>query len=110
MNSPNTLPILHMTGDILSDPKRRCVGTLAENKHRNPVSVTDDAACKFCLTGALSKAMSLIHPSATAQEQMSYYTSLKECLGIEDGYPAPEFWDSNEHLHDLIATKLREAK
>ena len=103
-----TISALHMAGDLLSDPSRRCVGTLATDANGFPVNVTDETACKFCLTGAVSLAsfkLGITEP----KDQMDIYQAMKETLGIGLEISAPVFWDSNEDLHDLVAKKLQKA-
>ncbi len=104
-----TLTALHMTGDILSDPNRRCVNSSAEDAAGSQVSPTDTRACKWCLTGALCHAMNELGITDAYQE-IEIYSAMKEAVGIPPEYSAPLFWDASDILHDVIAHKLKVAK
>lgn len=108
MNS-NILSALHFAGDLLSDPSRRCTGTLAQNAQGKPVTPHSSTACQWCLTGALGKAcheLGLKEP----KDQVAVYTMAKEKIGIPEGITLPVFWDDSEELHDLVASRLRKAE
>ncbi len=103
------LAILHMTGDTLSDPSRRCVGSSAKDASGRDVAPTDTCACRWCLTGALCHAMNEFGVS-DPYEEIEIYSAMKDVIGLEQQYCAPVFWDSTDILHDVIAHKLRVAK
>jgi hypothetical protein len=104
-----TLSALHIAGDTLSDPKRRCMGTLAENTKGFPTEPWDPTACRWDLSGALCKAMFELKIETSA-EQLSVYQSMKEVIGLDPTVAAPIFWDCNESMHDLVAERLRKAE
>jgi hypothetical protein len=109
MTKDLTLSILHMTGDILSDPNRRCVGTLATDESGTPVNPTDAKACHWCLTGALGKAMHEFKVKVP-KDQVDTYNAMKDAIGLGLEIAAPIFWDSNEGLHGLVASRLQKAE
>jgi hypothetical protein len=104
-----TLSILHMAGDILSDPNRRCVGTLATDESGTPVNTTDATACKWCLTGALGKALHEFKVESP-KDQVDVYNAMKDAIGLGLEIAAPIFWDGNEFLHNAIASRLQKAE
>ena len=79
--SDNILSAIHMAGDILADPARRCVGTLAVNAKESPVDPTSKQACCWCLTGALYKSCCELGVKST-QDWFAIYDLVKEQTGI----------------------------
>lgn len=107
----NQIPsILRLAGTILSNPEARCTGTLAEDLKGTPVPPTSDKACRWCLTGAMQKAIKALLPTANTQETYAVYQEMKSCIGLDQKLSGPVYWDSNEHKHDAIVSKLRKAK
>lgn len=106
MNKDLLESVIRMTGDLLSDPDRRCTNVSAEDKNGMPVSPTDENACKWCLTGALYKSLQTLKVNEP-KDELQAYNYLKESLGIGLEIAAPVFWDSNEDLHDVIAKRLQ---
>ncbi len=102
----NIQSVLRMTGDILSDPNRRCVGTEAEDAQGYPVSCTDTKACRWCLLGALKKSLNDCNVGS-ASDQLEAYNVMKSSIGLDETQAAPLFWDNNEGFHQMIANKLR---
>lgn len=109
MTKETTLTALHMAGNILSDPSRRTTGTLAETRRGFPCNPSDPEACKWCLTGALGKALHELKIDETA-DQIAIYYAMKETIGLGLEITAPVFWDQNEALHALIAERLQKAE
>lgn len=109
MTNDLILSALHLAGDTLADPSRRTTGTLAETRRGHPCSPSDPEACKWCLTGALGKALHELKVEDAA-DQMVVYATMKVVIGLEEGTAAPLFWDSNEGLHELIASRLQKAE
>ena len=108
MNNDTLLACLHLAGDILSDPNKRCVGTSAVDSNGVPVSPTDSAACRWCLTGALVKGLTEFNVTEPA-DQIAIYDAMKDTIGLSRETTAPMFWDDNTDIHDLIAGRLRKA-
>src|SRR5688572_28493610 len=97
-----TLAVLHMTGDILSDPNSRCDGTLAVNREHIAVWPQDPKACRWCLMGALQLAMHKVGMS-DASEQMGTYFAMTNIIGLGENEPAPLFWDhADDYLQDMM--------
>lgn len=105
----NILSALHFAGDLLSDPSRRCVGTLAQNAQGMPTNPQEEEACRWDLSGALGKACLELGIS-DPKTQIDVYVTAKDKIGIPGDIAAPVFWDMNENLHDLIAGRLRKAE
>jgi hypothetical protein len=103
------LSALHLAGDTLADPSRRTTGTLAENSKGFTCNPSDPEACKWCLTGALGKALHELKIDEPA-DQMVVYATMKETIGLDLSIAAPVFWDNNESLHELIAGRLQKAE
>lgn len=102
------LSALHMAGDTLADSSRRCTGTLAMDARGVPVDLTAEIACRWDLVGAISLAcfkLGLTDPG----EQLVVYQSMKDTIGLGLETPAAVFWDENEHLHSVIASRLQKA-
>lgn len=102
----NLKTVLHMVGDILADPKRRCTGTLAVDRDGFPTDPNSTVACAWCLSGALEKVMKDLNIEDTSVRHVTYNV-MKETIGLDQDQAAYLFWDSNESMHDTIANKLR---
>lgn len=102
------LAVIQKAGELLSDPARRCVGTLAVNTKQSPVDPTSKKACRWCLTGALYKSCCELGVKST-QDWFAIYDLVKDQTGIPKEVPAPVFWDLNEDMHDLIVERMVKA-
>lgn len=102
----NLKTILHMVGDILADPKRRCTGTLAVDKDGFPTDPNSTTACSWCLLGAFQKVMNDANMQDPFVRQETYH-EMKQAIGMEADRAAHILWDDNTDLHDQIANKLR---
>lgn len=104
-----TLSIIHLAGDILSDPSHRCTGTLAVDKDNTPVWPEDPSACKWCLTGAMRLACFRVGASDSF-EAMEVSLQLKELLHMQPKEAAYLRWDNaGKNEQDDIVKLMRGA-